>query len=225
MNKAFELFALLRGMSRAKTILQSEFPYSVSARCINKEWFNLPMNVVWEIFCQELNLVTKDHYWRIHNFVLMSNHFHLIVTTPEANISQCMHQFMGRTSRRLTKEGNRLNETFAGRHYKCILNTESYFLNAYKYTYRNPVTAGICKLVEDYPYSTLRGLLNVSEIKILELIDWKYLKNTCETLNWLNTQPDAIKLEGVRYALKRQIFKSKNSRINNKPLIAENDIL
>jgi len=40
-------------MPRAKTILQNEFPYNITARCINKEWFNLKMDTVWNIFCEE----------------------------------------------------------------------------------------------------------------------------------------------------------------------------
>ena len=105
-------------MPRAKTILQSEFPYNISARCINREWFYISTERVWEIFCEELTRTSNHHELLIHSFVLMSNHFHLIASTPKANISQCMQQFMQRSSRRLTKEGNRINETFAGRHFK-----------------------------------------------------------------------------------------------------------
>ena len=41
-------------MPRAKTILQNEYPYSISARCINKEWFSLPIDFVWDVFSEEL---------------------------------------------------------------------------------------------------------------------------------------------------------------------------
>lgn len=122
-------------MGRGKAILQSDFPYNISARCINREWFMLPMDKVWAIFCEELTRTHNDHDLVVHCFVLMSNHYHLIASTPKANISQCMHQFMTRSSRRLTRSGNRINETFAGRHYKTILHEPSYYLNAYKYNY------------------------------------------------------------------------------------------
>jgi len=96
---------------------------------------------------------------QIYMFVLMSNHFHLIASTPESNISQCMHYFIKNVSVRLAKAGNRINETFARRHYKTILQSRSNYLNAYKYNYQNPVVAGIVSKVEDYRYSTLCGLL------------------------------------------------------------------
>lgn len=196
-----------------------------SARCINREWFQVSMNRVWEIFCEELTRTSKEHNLLIHSFVLMSNHFHLIASTPRSNISQCMHQFMTRSSRRLTKEGNRINQTFSGRHFKCILQLPNYYLNAYKYNYRNPVSAGICDLVEKYPYSTLRGLMKVSDLMIPLCEDAKLLSDPKETLAWLNTDPDPLKLEGVKYGLKHQFFKSKKNTKDNKPLISDNDIL
>lgn len=212
-------------MPRAKAILQSQFPYNISARCINREWFNVPMDRVWEIFCEELDQTAKDKNLLIHSFVLMSNHYHLIASTPDANISQCMHQFMTRASRRLTRAGNRINETFAGRHYKCILQHPNYYLNAYKYNYRNPVAAGICSRVEGYPYSSLHGKLKLSHLRFPICEDSTLNSDVVGTLQWLNTPPSPERLEGFRFGLKHQFFKSKKDRLTNRPLISENDIL
>jgi putative transposase len=210
---------------RPKAILQSDFPYNISARCINREWFSIPMGRVWEIFSEELTETSLKLNLQIHSFVLMSNHYHLIASTPDANISQCMHRFMMRTSHQLARAGNRINETFAGRHYKTILQKNNYYLDAYKYVYRNPVTAGICEWVEDYPYSTLHGLVKRSSLTIPLIEDAIFSADPLGTLKWLNTKPDPLKLEAVRFALRRQYFKPKKDRILNKPLLADDDIL
>ncbi len=199
-------------MGRAKTILQSEFPYNITARCINREWFTLDMEIVWTIFCEELFMVSKIHDLKIHSFVLMNNHFHLIASTPEANISQCTHRLMGNVSRRLNESGNRINETFAGRHFKTILHTQAYFMNAYKYNYRNPLASGLYKKVEDYPYSTLHGLLGKSHLLIPIAEDDLLFSNVESTLGWLNTEPSPNDLESVRKALRRPFFEFKNKR-------------
>lgn len=212
-------------MPRAKAILQSEYPYNISARCINREWFQLPMLLVWEIFCEELSNVNREHDLQIHSFVLMSNHFHLIASTPKANISLCMQRFMHKSSRRLSKAGNRINETFAGRHYKCILQHPNYFMNAYKYNYRNPVSAGICEKVEDYPFSTLHTKIGRSTSRIPVLIDEQLLLDTKGTLDWLNKAPEPEKIEGFKFGLKHQFFKTKKDRIHNRPILTENDLL
>ncbi|MEQ1722682.1 MAG: transposase [Pseudobdellovibrio sp.] len=212
-------------MPRLKSILQSEFPYNISARCINRDWFQIPMETVWKIFCEELTFVNKKYNFQIHSFVLMNNHYHLIASTPDANVSQCMQQFMHRTSKRLTRAGNRINQTFAGRHYKCILQHPNYFLNAYKYNYRNPVVAGLSEKVQDYAYSTLCGKLNLSKLLVPICEDITLNFDTVGTLAWLNTAPESNKAEGFRYGTKHQYFKSKKDRMSNRPILTEHDLL
>lgn len=169
------------------------------------------MDTVWKIFCEELKLANEVHNLQIHSFVLMSNHFHLIASTPNANISQAMHQFMRRTSKSLTRVGNRINQTYAGRHYKCILQQYSYYMNAYKYNYRNPVAAGVCHNVEDYPYSTLPMVLGLRPHDFPIVDDILMAENRDGILKWLNTAPDPEKLEAVKLGLRRQFFNAKRS--------------
>ncbi|MEK6627995.1 MAG: hypothetical protein AABY53_05165, partial [Bdellovibrionota bacterium] len=66
----------------------------------------------------------------------------------------------------------------------------SHYLNTYKYIYRNPVEAGLCKKPEDYPYSSLyyllgRGTLHCQVIDHLNLI-----QNPLHILKWLNLDID-----------------------------------
>ena len=183
------------------------------------------MSEVWNIFAEELIDISKNNGLIIHSFILMSNHFHLIASTPNANISWCMQRFMHKSSRRLTRAGNRINETFAGRHYKCILQHPNYYLNAYKYNYRNPVTAGICEYVETYPYSTLQGLIGVHQLLMPDCNDTTFEFDPNGTVEWLNRKPEQKKLEAVRFALKRQFFRSRKDPIYNRPVISENDTL
>lgn len=212
-------------MPRAKAILQSEFPYHITARCINKEWFHLPIDRVWNVFCEELSEVNRIHALQIHSFVLMNNHFHLIASTPNANISKAMHQFMQFSSKRLTRAGNRINQTYAGRHYKCILSDHRYFMNAYKYNYRNPVQAKICNAVEEYPFSTLSMKLGLIK-ETLPLVEDPLLnEDVAGILKWLNTSPDPEKLEAVKWGLRRQYFKSKNAQFTNKPILEPDETI
>lgn len=212
-------------MARARAIQQSEYPYTITGRCINKEWFNLPMDEVWNIFCEELKRTNKELNLQIHAFVLMSNHFHLIASTPNANISQCMLQFMTNTSRRLTARGNRINQTYGGRHFKCILQHQNYFLNAYKYLYRNPVEAGICERVEDYPYSTLQFFIDPQK-KCFPIENDQFFKDSpTATLEWLNRAPPPEKWNCVRLGLKHTYFKASKNRKTNAPIMTTMEIL
>ena len=183
------------------------------------------MQFVWEIFCEELYRANREHNLKILNFILMSNHFHMIAYTPEANISDCMQQLMFRTSRRLTTSGNRINQTYAGRYFKCILQSQQFLMNAYKYSYRNPVAAGICKNVEDYEFSTIQFLLSSQTSAFPIIKDEIFSSDPPGIIKWLNMAPDPEKLEGVRYGLKRQYFTSKRNIHNKKLLISEFDTI
>lgn len=193
-------------MSRTPAILQSTFPYHVGGRCINRDWFSLEMEAVWEIFSEQLYFIHHAYKTQILLFVLMSNHFHLIARTPEANLSDSMRWFMGETSRMLTRSGNRINQTYGGRHFRCILGSNHYFLNTYKYVYANPVKAGICNRAEKYKFSTLGGLLGMRHLLIPVEEDVTLFNDVEGTLRWINRPCNSENWEAVRKALRRRRF-------------------
>ena len=210
-------------MPRPKTVLQSEFPYHIGARSINREWFELPMCEVWQLMAEQLHFVHHAFKLRIHAFVLMHNHFHLIASTPDGNLSEAMAWFMRETSRSLTRAGNRINQSYGGRHYRSVMATPIYYLNAYKYLYRNPVQAGLCESVQDYPFSTLSGLLGHRHLLIPVGDDQTLFSDIEGTLSWLNHQPKAEDWEAVKRALHRPEFAF--PRPNNRPHHLEFDAL
>ena len=212
-------------MPRPKAILQSEFPYHISARCVNKEWFALPMQKVWEIMERHLYFLCIGFNVRIHLFVLMNNHFHLILSTPSANISQSMAYFMKATSDEITYQTGRINQTYGARHYKTIIKSHHYFLNAYKYVYRNPVDAGLAKRVELYPYSTLSGLLGYQPLLIPLEEDSTLFSDELGTIKWLNESPCEQDRHSVREALKKQYFTLSNDRVTRRRNNLEIDLL
>ncbi len=193
-------------MGRPHTILQAEFSYNVGARCINKDWFSIPMNEVWEIMSEHLNFIHHGFDARIQAFVLMSNHYHMLLRTPLANIDHIMAWFNRETSRTLTRAGNRINQTYGGKYFRSVITSPHYFLNAYKYTYYNPVKAGICANVLDYPYSTLPGLLGRRKILIPVQEDLILFSDVEGTLSWLNRAPSEKNWKAVRAALHRPEF-------------------
>lgn len=182
------------------------------------------MDLVWKVFCDELYMAHIVHDLQIHSFVLISNHYHLIASTPKSNLSKCMGQFSHKTSLRLTRMGNRINQTFAGRYFKSVINQPNYFLNTYKYNYRNPVAAGLCEFVEEYQYSTLHGLLGASKLEVPMVHDDTLFENPEGTLSWLNTKPCAKKLAALKFGLKKAIFEPKKDQ-NNKVLISIDELI
>lgn len=212
-------------MGRKKFICHSELPYHVTARCINREWFAPDMKTVWHSMTQQLYFVSLAYGIRIQAFVLMSNHFHMIVKAPNGNLSEAMKFFMSETGRDLRGCSGRINRIYGSRFHRSLIDSPLYFHHAYKYVYRNPVEAGLIAKVEDYPYSTLPGLLGKSRIAvpILDDLNWGSYAERIENLDWLNRPPEKGQWQEVHNALKKGVFKL--ARQNSRPSKLENDAL
>ncbi len=191
-------------------------PYNLAARSHNKNYFPIPIEEVWQIMSDYLCILRSGFDVRIHSFVLMSNHFHMIASFPQANLSEAMQYFIGRTSRHISAEAGHINQIYGNRCYRSQITTHNHFMNVYKYNYRNPVEANICKAVEDYKYSTLNRLLGgdhqpfpIEEDTIL------FGEPFSKTLNWLNREPVAEHRIAMKNALRRKVFQF--AKVNRKP--------
>ncbi len=190
-----------------KPFIPTQDPYHVSTRCINKDWFAAPLSDVWQTMSEVLTKTQLVYSIQIHSYVLMSNHFHLIVTTPDLNLSQAMNYFLRESSRELLKRTERLNCTFTPRFFRSRIQTHQEFLKVYKYVYRNPVEAGICDQVEAYPWSTLHSLIGMSRLTIPLVKDEILFEKTEQTLKWLNEAPHPHHYHLVKKALRKPEFK------------------
>lgn len=212
-------------MSRKFVERKDVGPYHVTCRCINREWFNLSMDQVWKIFSHQLYFARHAFNIRIHSFVLMSNHYHLIVSTPQINLSEAMAYFQREVSRDLNREGNRINQTFGSRYRPCLLNTEHYFLNAYKYVYQNPIRAGLVKTAEAYPYSTLHGLMGRAHLIIpVEEDTILFGGDLSLNLKWINNASSVEDSEAMRKALRREVFALPRDLKNSLPHRLESEL-
>lgn len=175
------------------------------------------MEQVWEIMSTRLHSAKHRFNLRIHSFVLMSNHFHLLVSTPDANLSQAMAYFMKATSDELTFMSGRINQTYGGRHFRTIIEDYHYFTNSYKYFYCNPVMAGICQRPEEYPFSTLHGKLGKSHLLVPVEEDTLLFNDVDGILKWLNERPCDEDWKTMRDALRKSKFKLKMIKTTGKP--------
>ncbi|MCB0390246.1 MAG: transposase [Bdellovibrionales bacterium] len=70
--------------------------------------------IIWNIFSDYLFYLSKVFEIEIHSFVLMHNHYHLLVSAPLQNLSVAFMNFNREVSRELNRNGNRINRTFSG---------------------------------------------------------------------------------------------------------------
>jgi putative transposase len=203
-------------MSKKKLIRNSDFPYHISARSNNREWFDLPMDKVWRIFSDYLYFISMAFDVEIHAFVLMNNHYHLIMRTPKANIDEAMQYFQRETSRQISQSTNRINHVFGGPYHPTLIRDLNHYNNVYKYVLRNPISAGICNDVIDYSYSTLNGLLGFRALGFPVFANDELFTDTENLIEWLNTSTDEVTSEIIRKGLRKNEFEVSRCQTNGK---------
>ena len=72
-----------------------------------------------ELFLSTLGQACRKTGWQVHAYCLMSNHFHLVVETPQANLVVGMKWFLGTSTSRFNRRHRLFGHLFSGR-YKSL---------------------------------------------------------------------------------------------------------
>jgi REP element-mobilizing transposase RayT len=120
-----------------------------------------------DIFQDDLDRITfldilndvKDRFnWFCHSYCLMNNHYHLIIETPEGNLSIGMRQLNGVYTQTYNKRHNRVGHLFQGRYKAILIEKESHLLEVCRYVVLNPVRAGLTNDPQEWRWSSFRSL-------------------------------------------------------------------
>lgn len=111
-------------------------------------------NAYYNAFLKTLEEAHQRFRLQVLCYCLMSNHYHLLVKTPEANLGRALRHINGLYTQRY----NRLRKTdgplFRGRYKAILVEEDSYQLQLSRYIHRNPLEAGVVDRLDDYPWSS-----------------------------------------------------------------------
>ncbi|MDO9542568.1 MAG: transposase [Kiritimatiellia bacterium] len=115
-----------------------------------------------KMFLKCLADVCEKTGWRIHAYVLMPNHYHLLVETPNPNLVDGMRWFQTTYTARFNARHRLNGHLFQGRYKAIVVETEArgYFLGVSNYIHLNPVRGGLVKGNEslvDFQWSSYPG--------------------------------------------------------------------
>ncbi|MDD5081689.1 MAG: transposase [Candidatus Omnitrophica bacterium] len=106
------------------------------------------------LFFSVLKEAIKLFNIKIYAYCLMSNHYHLLISTPDANLSRAMRHINGVYTQKVNRKHNFEGSLFKGR-YKAVLFDESnYFSRFVRYIHRNPRRAGLEQTLGNYKWSS-----------------------------------------------------------------------
>jgi len=116
----------------------------------------------YELFLAILRESAEMFGVRIAAYCLMPNHYHLLLQTPSANLSRVMRHVNCVYTQRYNRSRQVDGQLFRG--YKSILVEEdSYLLELLRYIHRNPVRAGMCDSIMQYPWSSHHAYLSAAK--------------------------------------------------------------
>ena len=140
--------------------LRLEYPdalYHVTSRGNAKNDIYLD-DVDRRIFLRNLGTTVARQQWLLHAFCLMGNHYHLLVETPNPNLSRGMHRLNGVYSQCFNRRHQRVGHVLQGRFTAILVERETYLLELARYLPLNPVRAGFVRSPEDWSWSSYRPM-------------------------------------------------------------------
>lgn len=134
--------------------------YHVTARGNRKQpTFLDPDDHRFHVWCLDRAAARFD--WRVHAFVQMTNHFHMLLTTANANLSKGMQWLNGLYAQVFNDRHALTGHLFEGRFHSLLIEEEGHLLEASRYDLLNPVRAGLCDHPLAWPWSSLRATLGL----------------------------------------------------------------
>jgi REP element-mobilizing transposase RayT len=124
------------------------------------------------VFLAILDAVILKYHWLLHAYCLMDNHYHLVVETPDGNLSRGMRQLNGMYTQKFNWRHHLTGHVLQGRYKAIFVDKESYLLELCRYVVLNPVRAKIREKPEDWPWSSYRPTAGLSSSPSFLTTDW-----------------------------------------------------
>jgi putative transposase len=102
----------------------------------------------------------------------MTNHFHLLLETPDANLSKAIHQFNSVYTQAFNRRHGRVGHVLQGRFKSIVVDWDAYLLELCRYIVLNPVRAGMVKEPGKYPWSSYRATAGLGKKPNFLAVDW-----------------------------------------------------
>ena len=123
-------------------------------------------------FFSVLERVLQRFHWLMHAYCLMDNHYHLLIETPEANLSTGMRQVNGIYTQRYNRHHKRVGHLLQGRFKAILVDRDNYLLELCRYVVLNPVRAKMVKRLQDYRWSSYRATAGLERAPWWLTCDW-----------------------------------------------------
>jgi REP element-mobilizing transposase RayT len=124
------------------------------------------------LYLSILHKVNERYNWLCHAYCLMDNHYHLVIETPDGNLSKGMRQLNGVYTQAFNRRHERVGHVFQGRYKAILINKESHLLEVCRYTVLNPVRAKVAERPEDWKWNSYQATAGLESSHPCLTTDW-----------------------------------------------------
>jgi putative transposase len=154
-------------MARQPRLALPGYPHHVIQRGNNRQPIVLDetdRRMLYSLWLEE----SQRHKVAVNAYVLLDNHFHMLLTPPSDEAMSLMMQSVGRSYvRYFNKRHNRSGTLWEGRYKSSLIDSEGYLLTCMAYIDLNPVRAGLAESAEDFSWSSYKHLAGQSIDKLV----------------------------------------------------------
>ncbi len=133
-------------------------------------------NIDRESFLDILSKVNERYNWTCHAYCLMDNHYHIVVETPDGNLSLGMRQLNGFYTQTFNRRHTRAGHLFQGRFKAILIQKDSHLLEVCRYVALNPVRAKAVANAKQWQWSSYQATAGMVR------------PHKCLTLGWILLQ-------------------------------------
>lgn len=115
-------------------------------------------------FLELLSRVVESHGVICSAYCLMTNHYHLVLTTTSANLSGSVKQLNGTYGQWWNRRNGRVGHVFQSRFFAQVVQDDAHMLAVCRYIVLNPIRAKLARLPEDWAWSSYRATAGLSAV-------------------------------------------------------------
>ena len=158
-------------MPRPKRIHYEGAVYHVTSRGNERRKIVMDDADRW-MFVRLLGEMVEENQVVCHAWVLMDNHYHLMLETPGANLSLAMKHLNAVYTQRFNKKHHRTGHLFQGRFKALVVEKDTYLKELCRYVVLNPVRARMVKHPKDWKWSSYRATVGLEKPEKWLEVDW-----------------------------------------------------
>ncbi len=148
-------------------------------------------------FVDTLAAMVDRYRVHCHAWVLMDNHYHLLLETPSPNLSLALRHLNGVYTQAFNRRHGRVGHLFQGRFKAIVVEKDAYLLELCRYVVLNPVRAGVVRQPAAYPWSSYRATAGHADVPPWLTVDW-ILEQFARTRRVAQQKYRQFVIEGIR---------------------------